>query len=504
MSFSVAPRSQRYEVDFASAGNDLQLRSLINTVGGMYTASSQDGMWLSQGAPRVLAISQDANTVVVDLEHTVQQARVSTDAAGNVRVEEILSPTPGKVVVRIYLRRQKTLPRLSPDLRSVSQARSQRIGYFGADFVGDNANAPIQRFNLGDAQDRATRITYYLKDVPAAFQGVAKQAVLSWNQAFGSEVFSVEIAPPGVDAGDPRYHVIKWFDGTDNSLGWAGVAKMIVDPDSGLVMSGTLYIQGNTLIKLYGDIVSYSESVGRQPLRRLVGRIGNIDFSHDDGEKPVIPFLTDLSKNFDDYMQGYYLETIAHEVGHTLGLRHNFRGSTQLIANETASVMDYAPRAERDHYKGPGFYDKAAIRFGYFGERPVASLPFCTDEDLWNLYDCSQGDWGDPVKNAVRGLIDGTMLLAQRPVGITRDEQVSSITGSLENALKIRKLSAQLPASQRAEALTNIDAARAYLFNAAVDSSLSAADQAKAAANLTKMRDAARKKEQELQQAGRL
>lgn len=504
MSFDLAVRAQRYEVDFASAGNDLTLRSLVNTLGGIFTVGAQDGMWVSQAVPRVLAVSQDADTVVVDLEHTVKQARTETDAAGNTRIAEIVSATPGKVVVRLFLKRQKTLPRLGNPSRTVALGKSKSIGYFGADFVGDNDNVPVQRFNLGDATDRAQRITYYLKDVPPAFQAVTKQAILSWNAAFGAEVLSVEVAPAGVDAGDPRYHVVKWFDGTDNTLGWAGVAKMIVDPDSGGVMSGTLYVQGDTLVKMYGDIVTYSEKMTASPMHRLVGRIGNIDFSNDSGEHPVAPFLTDVTRNFDNYMQHYYLETIAHEVGHTLGLRHNFRGSTQLVNGDSASVMDYAPRAERDNYTGPGFYDVAAIRWAYFGENPTRALPFCTDEDLWNLFDCSQGDWGNSLDNTLRSLVDGTMLLAQKPLDITRDEQISSMGGSLENAYKIKKLVAQLPASERAQALVNIDATRSYISSAVPDPTLSAADQQKVAGNLVKLRELVKKTEDKLRAAGRM
>lgn len=504
MSFDLASRGQRFEVDFASAGNDLKLKSLVNAVGGVFTAGSRDGLWLSSGAPRVLNVSQDADNVVFDLEHTVRQARTTTDFFGRTRIAEILSEHPGTVVVRLYLKRQKNLPRLTAAARTVASGKSKSIGFFGADFVGENDNIPIQRYNVGDARDRVDHITYYLKDVPAAYQAIARQAVLSWNAAFGSEVLSVEIAPEGIDVGDPRYHVIKWFDGTDNSLGWAGVAKMIVDPDSGLVLSGSLYVQGDTLIRMYTDIVGFSEQVTQAPVRRLVGSIGNVDFSHDAGENPVAPFLTNVARDFDSYMQNYYLETIAHEVGHTLGLRHNFRGSTQLVNGESASVMDYAPRSERDKYTGPGFYDLAAIRWAYFGEEPRQSLPFCTDEDIWKVVDCSQGDWGDSVDNTVRSLIDGTMLLAQKPIAITTDEQISSMGGALENAYKIKKLVSQLPAAGRTQTVTNITAARDYIFSATPDASLSAADKRIVSANLSKLRALATKTEQQLRADGRL
>jgi hypothetical protein len=77
---------------------------------------------------------------------------------------------------------------------------------------------------------------------------------------------------------------------------------------------------------------------------------------------------------------------VMHEVGHTLGLRHNFRGSAGITAEELSdrshternglgvSVMDYAPPAlaldprRQGHFYSPtiGSYDKWAIAYGYF------------------------------------------------------------------------------------------------------------------------------------------
>ncbi|MHC4416262.1 MAG: zinc-dependent metalloprotease [Planctomycetota bacterium] len=105
-------------------------------------------------------------------------------------------------------------------------------------------------------------------------------------------------------------------------------------------------------------------------------------------------------------------DVIMHEVGHTLGLRHNFKASSihsiQEINNEafkgmpqTASVMDYNP-ININFNDGPvqgdwtmvtvGPYDEWAIQYGYSLEKdqkPVLErvaedmLPYATDEDTW-------------------------------------------------------------------------------------------------------------------------
>jgi hypothetical protein len=503
LSFELGTHEGRDEINFASAGNDLTLRSLIAQVGGIFTAEDQNGFWVSTGAPRVEQIQQDDDTLVVDLVHTVRQAITRTNIFGQTVIDHFVSAEPGDVTVRLFLKRKSSLPSLG-NSRTLADATANNIGYFGTSLSNDAPDSKIQRFAIGDATDAQQTLTFYLKDVPAAFNDVARQAILSWNAAFDGQPIKVAAAPEWMDAGDPRYNVVKWFDGLDDDVRWAGVAKMIVEPDTGLVMGGNLYLNGGSVLEMYKGITAHSQAVAQEGIGRVTGSIGNVQFDRVEGEAPVIPFLSDVTQDYDSYMQGYYLETIAHEVGHVLGLRHNFRGTTQLTDNQSASVMDYAPRAERAHYAGPGAYDIAAIQWGYYGVVPAETLAFCTDDHIWTYYDCSQGDWGDAVDSAVHGLLDGTLLMTKSSVAVMDDVHISSMAGALENALKIKKLQAQLPASIRAKVVKKIDAARDYLYSATPAAGLNAATLATVKANLVKMRDLAKKKEAELEAAGNL
>jgi hypothetical protein len=77
---------------------------------------------------------------------------------------------------------------------------------------------------------------------------------------------------------------------------------------------------------------------------------------------------------------------VLHEVGHTLGLHHNFKGS---LANDgspgsppSSSVMDYFDDADAVRLDTPGPYDVAAVRYLYGLSSQLPSQAFCTGADV--------------------------------------------------------------------------------------------------------------------------
>ena len=87
---------------------------------------------------------------------------------------------------------------------------------------------------------------------------------------------------------------------------------------------------------------------------------------------------------------------VAHEIGHTLGLRHNFKGT---LLPPSSSVMDYTS----DHVAAtaaiPGSYDVEAIRYLYGLSTAPPSQPFCTDGDVGRDPRCEVFDEGtDPLR----------------------------------------------------------------------------------------------------------
>lgn len=94
-----------------------------------------------------------------------------------------------------------------------------------------------------------------------------------------------------------------------------------------------------------------------------------------------------------EYVEQYLTHVVLHEVGHTLGLRHNFAGSLQ-----NSSVMDYTTDDDALSLTHPGPYDVAAVRYLYGLSTDLPTQPFCTDEDTAVAALCDRFDsGGDPL-----------------------------------------------------------------------------------------------------------
>lgn len=155
-------------------------------------------------------------------------------------------------------------------------------------------------------------IIYYLdRGAPEPIKSALIEGASWWNQAFEAagykNAFQVKVLPEGADPMDVRYNVINWVH--RSTRGWS-YGSSVTDPRTGEIIKGhvllgSLRVRQDFLIA-QGLIEAYKN--GDTPDPRL--------------EEMALARLRQLS---------------AHEVGHTIGLAHNFAAST----NGRASVMDY-------------------------------------------------------------------------------------------------------------------------------------------------------------------
>jgi hypothetical protein len=199
-------------------------------------------------------------------------------------------------------------------------------------------------------------IIYYLDNgAPEPIRSALLEGAGWWNQAFEAagykNAFQVKILPEDADPMDIRYNVINWVH--RSTRGWSYGAS-IVDPRTGEILKGHVTL---------GSLRVRQDYLIAQGL--------------------LAPFENGIPA--DDKMLKMALQRLkqlaAHEVGHTLGLMHNYISSTQ----NRASVMDYPPPVASINSNGEidlngaytneiGDWDKVSIDFGY------RDFPTGTDE----------------------------------------------------------------------------------------------------------------------------
>jgi hypothetical protein len=341
-----------------------------------------------------------------------------------------------------------TIPQALPDARSLfiglhyslaklpdqpmrPRAADPRVGYFDTvvqDFSNDLARTPrvhqINRWRLEKKDPSAALsepvkpITFWLdRTIPLKYRDAISKGILAWNDAFERVGFknavAVKVQPDDADFDtlDVGVASIRWMTNATPLFGAIGPSQ--IDPRSGEILDADIgfeSLSSRNVRALRAQVLASrvavdwpalmqstsDERLAQMAAQRATG--GGLDVQqcqHADMAAEQLGYALDVleargeldpaSPEAQQWVLDYLTDTTMHEVGHTLGLRHNFRSSriyteAQLADPEftrknglAGSVMEYAPinlsrPGERTTYAWQlalGPYDYWAIEYGY-------------------------------------------------------------------------------------------------------------------------------------------
>ena len=301
---------------------------------------------------------------------------------------------------------------------------------------GEGIYAPIMK------PDISKETIFYLDpNIPEKFHQAVADGLLYWNGVYGKEIIRVEPLPEGVHPDNPGVNVVAWLD-WDNNPAAPAYANVTADPLTGEVLFCRLYLtsflgkvgthqafqtyrfhrieasreasfqnvrgQGHSSCRLHGS--GLQEDASAQ-LQEIMGQVPNL--TREQGQKISERYSSDVIR-----------WTAAHEMGHCLGLRHNFAASTTTTLTKenyqnifrdyvysgtlpeeivlASSYMDYYPPqvgamlgAHIRLKRSPLAYDVQAVQYT-LGRTSLLAIkePFCSEEHLrtGRFGDCRQFD----------------------------------------------------------------------------------------------------------------
>ncbi len=462
---------------------------------------------------------------------------------GNIQVPQ--PPAPGQPPPPASL--LPTVPKAVPDPRSLfftihysiaklpAQAMKPRladarIGYFTnnlMDYGDDLARSPrvryVNRWRLekkdptAELSDPVKPITFWIdRTIPDKYRASVIAGVLEWNKAFEKIGFKnavrAEIQPNDAewDTLDYGRASIRWMTSAVPAFG--GIGPSHTDPRTGEILDADIGLESlssRSVRTLRSSIVTGRSTVGdardEVPAELAArGLKGRMSCEYADMAAEQLSYALDVfesrgelepgSPESDQFVQAYLKDVTMHEVGHTLGLRHNFRASRawteaqlrdpDFVAKNglTGSVMEYSainlPEPGESARQGLrawgqaftptiGPYDYWAIEYGY---RPLAAdaerselqriasrsaepqLAYGTDEDNFLGIDPEslQGDLGSDVLAFARKrvLIARDMLARQEARQLKPDQDYSILRRSVGFALRDMARSGSMLARQ--------------------------------------------------------
>jgi len=341
--------------------------------------------------------------------HKLKNYPENTDIIVQYAYDNVLPKIPGSSAVAdsryVNVLVQHSLIEM-PDNDFQSRFDDPRVGCFTTR-VNDMTTAEainyrdlVHRWNLVkkdpelELSEPVEPLVYWIENTtPVALRDLIKEAIESWSLAFESAGFKnavqAKIQPDDAewDAGDIRYNVLRWASSPRPPFG--GYGPCFVNPRTGQILGADIMLEWVYITKrmkqaeLFEQTALFSDeedAVDEHYCSASAWMQSNNLFAQSAVDALE---LSQVAK--EALIRESLKRLVIHEVGHTLGLNHNFKGSTllsyeEILNKETtyekglcSSVMEYPainfsldPENQGLYYDTiPGPYDHWAIRFAY-------------------------------------------------------------------------------------------------------------------------------------------
>lgn len=221
-------------------------------------------------------------------------------------------------------------------------------------YEGETPVTYAQHFDLGQNSNLNSKtIQFYVtRNIPEPFIGPVRAAVEGWNRYFekqkGKEKKIIQFMgrlPEGIVLGDPRFNVINW---DNRSIAGAAYESQASEPTTG-VQSHTLIYMPVAWIKIgldywkngqFSDPPHTQADFGKWMINKNLNSFIKLNCLRDFHDELALQSSGRLSKaEAKDFAIQMLKQTLFHEVGHALGLAHNFKGSLSYDRSQSESIF---------------------------------------------------------------------------------------------------------------------------------------------------------------------